>query len=350
MVDKVTPELRNFMAWNFRVAPKILNLAEVVGVVAKKELRKPSVLVELRIWEARDVLQMGSCEEELAAGTKAAEHRKDVGVQLDHGLLIGKGGSANVYLVDYLGKNRAVKKITNGETPTTELEVMKTLLNESAHIVRIIIGGPTSEHRMMLMMEYMPGGDLATFISSCKDNKDNKDKLEKHRLGFLRDICDGMAYIHDKGLVHRDLKSANVLLSENLEAKIADFGLTKGENDATTKAYNFTTHSHAAPEVFDKRILKGKPGGWERDVYAFAIICWELVAVDKPWRDKHTGEPQSKDYIMSAVLEGTRPPIPQDAPPNLIGVMGQGWHRELTKRPTAARLKRMLNEVTDDRM
>ncbi|CAN0278393.1 unnamed protein product, partial [Ectocarpus sp. 13 AM-2016] len=102
--------------------------------------------------------------------------------------------------------------------------------------------------------------------------------------------------------------------------------------------------SHAVPEVFDKRIIKGKPGGWEGDVYAFAIICWELVAVEKPWRDEHTGEPQSKDYIMSAVLEGTRPPIPQDAPPNLIDVMGQGWHGELTKPPTAARLKRMLNK------
>ncbi|CAN0393361.1 unnamed protein product [Ectocarpus sp. 13 AM-2016] len=53
---------------------------------------------------------------------------------------------------------------------------------------------------------------------------------------------------------------------------------------------------------------------------------------------------------MSAVVRGERPPIPQDAPPNLIDVMTQGWHGELTKRPTAARLERMLNEVTDDRM
>lgn len=69
-------------------------------------------------------------------------------------------------------------------------------------------------------MEHMAGGDLAGLLRESGSDPEKREPLENHRVQFLGDICEGLEFIHSTGYVHRDLKSANVLLRRDLRVKV----------------------------------------------------------------------------------------------------------------------------------
>ena len=146
-----------------------------------------------------------------------------------------------------------------------------------------------------------------------------------------------MRYLHENNIIHRDLKSGNILLSENLRAKICDFGTAKELEHTTTKMTTVMgTCAWMPPET-----LKGESVSKESDSYSYSIVLWELLTHKSPFQ----GIPMWK--LIGMILEGERPPIPDNCEPHLISLMQQCWDGDRKSRPNFERIVSILNQVSD---
>lgn len=168
-------------------------------------------------------------------------------------------------------------------------------------------------------------------------------------------IALGMAYLHFKGVMHRDLKPVNVLAQEHagsLDVKIVDFGISHLElpsdsSQARGPYMNAGTGFWRAPEILpgcDE--TRGKLDLKATDVYSFAITSYEILTGITPFLDI-----KRKDYHR--VREGLRPKLPADLNSELKELIEQCWHTNPLKRPAfpeicerLERIQRMLPRST----
>lgn len=148
----------------------------------------------------------------------------------------------------------------------------------------------------------------------------------------------GLEYLHECNLIHRDLKSVNLLIDSQFNAKVCDFGLSRvvaPKNQNMTG--NVGTVSWIAPEVFEKQPYDAKA-----DVYSFGVVMWELFTKQTPFQDMNTFE------IPMAVIKGERPPIPKDCPKEYAKLMQLCWHKKPSKRPTFGKIVKTLLKLSKD--
>jgi serine/threonine protein kinase len=107
--------------------------------------------------------------------------------------------------------------------------------------------------------------------------KDGPSFPYQFKLSLLKDVCRGMAYLHQSGIVHRDLKSPNILITDRNVAVIADFGLSKDAVGTMTMSAIGTPH-WMAPEI-----LQGERYSNSADVWAFGVIIFEVIAQKLPY-------------------------------------------------------------------
>ncbi len=151
-------------------------------------------------------------------------------------------------------------------------------------------------------------------------------------------IADALAYAHERGVVHRDLKSANLILTPDGRIKVLDFGLARqllpgsadGASQDGTRSL-LTRHGtvvgtlhYMAPEV-----LRGQPADVRADIWALGIVLFEMITGERPFRG------QTEFEVSSAILNHPVPALPADVPPVLDAIVqrclarnpGQRWQR-----------------------
>jgi len=148
----------------------------------------------------------------------------------------------------------------------------------------------------------------------------------------------GMAYLHSGSppVLHRDLKSPNLLLDESFTVKICDFGLSriKSRNGMTG---NLGTVQWMAPEV-----LANKSYAEPVDVYSFGIILWELLSGECP----HKGM-GSVECAQAVYFKKLRPEIPSWCPPRLSTLIESCWHHEPSRRPTFQAILKIFDDLQE---
>ena len=155
------------------------------------------------------------------------------------------------------------------------------------------------------------------------------------------DIAQGLAFLHASTpiILHRDLKSHNILLDSHRRAKIADFGLSRVKQESRSSRSQqqdcVGTVAWMAPELF-KRRAKYVAGS---DMYSFGMILWELSTRALPWEDAHGNQ-----SIIKWVCEGEREDIPPMTPPPIATLIKQCWEAEPGGRPSAAQALRTLEQ------
>ncbi|KAG9486551.1 maternal embryonic leucine zipper kinase isoform X2 [Eleutherodactylus coqui] len=191
---------------------------------------------------------------------------------------IGTGGFAKVKLATHLltGEKVAIKimdKETLGDDlprVKTEIEAMKNLSHQ--HVCRLYHVIETTK-KIFMILEYCPGGELFDYIIA-------KDRLtECEARMFFRQIVSAVAYIHSQGYAHRDLKPENLLIDEDQNLKLIDFGLCakpKGGMD-----YHLMTccgsPAYAAPELVQGKAYIGSEADiWSMGVLMYALMCGYL--------------------------------------------------------------------------
>lgn len=160
----------------------------------------------------------------------------------------------------------------------------------------------------------------------------------RKRLEILREVCDGLQYMHSKGMVHGDIKSLNVLLGKECNAKLCDFGLTtKGLTTAiATNMSSGGTAAWSAPEI----LCQGQRHTPQTDMYALGILMWELLTCSEPY------EGLTNHQIMGQLNSNQRPPIsdpiPSGFPASYVSLMTRCWDSDPAKRPSATEVHKCV--------
>jgi len=175
-----------------------------------------------------------------------------------------------------------------------------------------------------MVMELMPKGSLFDVLHNAGERLDWKIRWE---IGM--DVGQGLSVLHAQGILHRDLKSLNVLLDGNLRAKLTDFGLSrvKTESAASTKHQAAGTVRWMAPELF-KRTAKYTEGS---DIYSYGMILWELASRKTPYEDA-----ANEAVVIQWIKDGETEIIPADCPEIFGAVTKSCWAMEPASRPKAA--------------
>ncbi|CAN8264231.1 unnamed protein product [Cochlearia groenlandica] len=192
--------------------------------------------------------------------------------------MIGKGGHAEVYKgVLHDGETVAIKKLTRHATEVegrasdflSELGIIAHVNHPNAARLR----GFSCDRGLHFVLEYAPHGSLASLLFGSDECLDWK-KRYKVALG----IADGLSYLHNdcpRRIIHRDIKASNILLSQDYEAQISDFGLAKWLPENWPHHIVFPiegTFGYLAPEYFMHGIVDEKT-----DVFAFGVLLLEII-------------------------------------------------------------------------
>jgi serine/threonine protein kinase len=148
-------------------------------------------------------------------------------------------------------------------------------------------------------------------------------------------LFQGMAYLHSMGVIHRDLKSSNIILDADGRVKIVDFGLSCFQSSGPDHTAETGTYRWMAPEV-----ICHEPYSTAADVYSFGVVLWELLTRDRPFKDMTPIQ-----AAFAVARHGHRPPIPQGTPPPLASLIRRCWHSDPAARPTFEQVVALLRQM-----
>jgi len=255
---------------------------------------------------------------------------------LSYGDVLGEGGFGTVYQGTWQHSTVAIKQLKQQsltEDSVAELHAEATVMSQlhNPHIVQFYGFCFESPH-FALVMEYMPDGSMYGLLHS--DQPLTWDA--RTQMGI--DVGAGLEYLHQQDILHRDLKSMNVLLYQQAGAyrcKLTDFGLSKvkTETKLTTTVGGKGTLAWMAPELFERRAIYSPAS----DVYSYAIVLWELASRAIPFADAH-----NPALISTWVAKGDREDIPSDTPAAMIDAISQGWAQDAASRLTAIQIVDLL--------
>ena len=157
---------------------------------------------------------------------------------------------------------------------------------------------------LSLVMELASGGSLFDWLRSARRDPSVVRPTGSSMLGLLQGFARGMTHVHSRGVIHRDLKSANVLLNAaRTTLKVCDFGLSR-EAFVTNAMSRVGSVSWASPEILLGLAYNGKT-----DVYSFGVVVWEMATGKLPFEGMDTAE-----IARSVAIDGRRLPLPAADP------------------------------------
>jgi hypothetical protein len=201
---------------------------------------------------------------------------------LDH---LGNGSYGNVILGsnDKTGEKFAIKVIDKSNKPArflefvkTEIEIMRFCNHEN--IIKFIDLFETADS-IYIVQEYIQGGDLFYYYTEVMQKKLNEDKI-KH---IMRQLGQGIKYLHEYGIIHRDIKPQNIMLSDKSaspKVKIVDFGLSKVIGSQEKASDCLGTLNFSAPEVVNKVGYGNKV-----DIWSLGVLIYYLMFDNLPFSD-----------------------------------------------------------------
>lgn len=243
-------------------------------------------------------------------------------MELSFGPRIGRGGYGEVYRGMWGGTEVAVKMLFTDNMNAKLLSDLRKevdLLCKLRHPnILLFMGACTEPVTPCIVTEYLGRGSLASILMDQSMVIDWGLTLQ---VGI--DCARGMAYLHSRNpvIIHRDLKTDNLLVDDNWQVKVADFGLATVKSRTFAKTMCGTT-GWVAPEVLAEQGYTEKA-----DVYSFAVILWELLTRQIPYAGKNTMQ------VVRSVDRGERLVIPPTCPPDYAKLINECWDTDPTARP-----------------
>ncbi|XP_036963742.1 receptor-interacting serine/threonine-protein kinase 3-like isoform X1 [Acanthopagrus latus] len=261
---------------------------------------------------------------------------------------VGSGGFGRVYQVRHKGWGQDVAiKIPQNGVCIKEAVLMETVSFEFVlRVYRIYQGCPPGsrpgENQCGIVMEYMRWGS----VESLQEVLSGPPPWP---LAFrlAHQVALGMNFLHAEKLVHQDLKPSNVLLSESLDARLADFGLCKPSTCAGTSGSETGeaggTYKYMPPEAFDASYQPV----CAFDIYSYGILLWSIVT----GKDPYPGVNDPSFVKMMVTVKGQRPSCDDlekmevEGLKELVDLMKRCWDADPDKRPPFNKLFNETEEV-----
>ncbi|KAL6659605.1 hypothetical protein ACP70R_003645 [Stipagrostis hirtigluma subsp. patula] len=245
---------------------------------------------------------------------------------LTKGEKIASGSSADLYRGTYNDHDVAIKilRIANLNNPSEIEFLQEVLILRSVNHENILqfYGACTRHPNYCIVTEYMPGGNLYDFL-----HKQNNFLELRTILRIAISISKGMDYLHRNNIIHRDLKTANLLIGYDQVVKIADFGVARHGSQEGQMTAETGTYRWMAPEI-----INHKPYDHKADIFSFAIVLWELATSKVPYDN------MTPLQAALGVRQGLRLEIPASVHPRLSELIQQCWDEDPDVRPTFAEI------------
>ncbi|KAM9998727.1 hypothetical protein ACTFIY_008379 [Dictyostelium cf. discoideum] len=240
------------------------------------------------------------------------------------GEVIAAGASGKVYKGIYKGRDVAIKVYSsenfcfNIDEFDREVTIMSLIDSDHPNFTRFYGANKQNKKYLFHVSELVKSGSLRDLLL-------DKEKPLAYftQLSIASDIANAMKHLHSIGVIHRDLKSLNVLITEDFSAKVIDFGTSRNVDLAKHMTLNLGTSCYMSPELF-------KGNGYDEtcDVYAFGIVLWEIIARKEPYENINSWS------IPVLVAKGDRPTIPADCPSEYSKLIKACWTDKPKKRPS----------------
>ncbi|XP_077072880.1 mitogen-activated protein kinase kinase kinase 13 isoform X1 [Siphateles boraxobius] len=240
---------------------------------------------------------------------------------------LGSGAQGAVFLGKFHSEEVAIKKVR--EQKETDIKHLRKLKHPNVISFK---GVCTQAPCYCIIMEYCAQGQLYEVLRAGR-------KISPRLLvDWASGIASGMNYLHLHKIIHRDLKSPNVLVTQNDGVKISDFGTSKELSDKSTKMSFAGTVAWMAPEV-----IRNEPVSEKVDIWSFGVVLWELL----------TGEIPYKDVDSSAIIWGVGSnslhlPVPSTCPDGFKILMKQTWQGKPRNRPSFRQILLHLDIASAD--
>lgn len=262
---------------------------------------------------------------------------KDINLQKE----LGRGGFGVVFKGLWHGTTVAVKKLLNQKLDQAGLDTFMaevSILSDLRHPnIVLFMGSCLDPANLFYVTEFCAKGSLFEVLHS-----ERQQLPLKTRIHMAADIARGMAYLHlaDPPIIHQDLKSLNILVSESNVCKVADFGLSAQKSGYRSIPSRGGTIFYSAPEVLQKGSVS-EAG----DVYSFAIILWELMTCDYPFYDFVAKNRPPEELQRQVIQNNLRPAIPDDLNrsfPEISRLIRSCWHPNSAVRPRFSQILDVL--------
>ncbi|XP_070554672.1 uncharacterized protein [Ptychodera flava] len=278
------------------------------------------------------------------------------GSELKMGELVGQGGFGTVFKAKYHKEDHgemtvAVKTCKSDISNKEE----KALLSEAYHHIRLgihrnivnIHGVVVDDGPLKIVVEYAEKGDLLEYLLEMQSKQKYKtstfmDSLQ-HEGSFITDItvdtCTGLAHLHQKHIIHRDVAARNVVIYGDNVGKLCDFGLAR---DVYSYIYKKPINENDDVKLPLRWMAPGTLEGdygysTESDIWSFGVLLWEVSSLGRrPY------EHLANNQIVDMITHGTRLSRCQGCPTDLYEVMKDCWNSETHSRPSAGDLVQRL--------
>lgn len=257
---------------------------------------------------------------------------KDLGIQKH----VGTGSSCRVYKGNWRGAEVAVKSFTGADRKAVEREFANEveMMHHLGSHPSLVLFLAVCADPLSIVFEYLPFS-LFELINGVPDQKRRIPPFPTswtRRVNMMLDAARGLQFLHSFDIIHRDMKSLNLLVTAEGRVKLADFGISRvaNQNDLMTGCCG--TFQWMAPEV-----ISSQRYSLSADVYSFGVILWEICEGAAPFKELAPGQ-----IPIAVVHERRRPVLSPKTPLPLRDLIQRCWQHDPASRPTAAEVVTIL--------
>uniref|UniRef100_A0A1I8QEA1 Mitogen-activated protein kinase kinase kinase n=1 Tax=Stomoxys calcitrans TaxID=35570 RepID=A0A1I8QEA1_STOCA len=226
---------------------------------------------------------------------------------------LGSGAQGAVFSGKLKNEIVAVKKVKDAKE--TDIKHLRKLDHEN--IIKFK-GVCTQSPVYCIIMEFCPYGPLQNIL------KEEEVMLPSRLVSWSKQIALGMQYLHSHKIIHRDLKSPNILISAEQLVKISDFGTSREWNEISTKMSFAGTVAWMAPEV-----IRNEPCSEKVDIWSYGVVLWEMLTCEIPYKDV-----DSSAIIWGVGNNSLKLPIPSSCPEGFKLLVKLCWNTKPRNRPS----------------
>ncbi|XP_010766116.1 mitogen-activated protein kinase kinase kinase 12 [Notothenia coriiceps] len=240
---------------------------------------------------------------------------------------VGSGAQGAVFLGKFHGDDVAVKKVR--DIKETEIKHLRKLKHPNIITFK---GVCTQAPCYCILMEYCAQGQLYEVLRA------GRNIAPSLMVDWSMGIAGGMNYLHLHKIIHRDLKSPNMLITHDDLVKISDFGTSRELRDKSTKMSFAGTVAWMAPEV-----IRNEPVSEKVDIWSFGVVLWEMLTGEVPYRDV-----DSSAIIWGVGNNSLQLPIPESCPDGFKILLKQCWNCKPRNRPSFRQILLHLDIASAD--
>ena len=250
--------------------------------------------------------------------------------------LLGEGSFGKAFLCTNQSTNITcvIKQIViEGMSQKEQQDVINeaTILGKLDHpnIIKLFefFESKVPKHTLNIVTEYADGGDLSEKIKS----QNNKPFTESDILDYFTQICLALKHIHEKKIIHRDLKSGNVFLMQSGLVKLGDFGIAKNFQNTMDKAKTMV----GTPYYLSPEILENKPYDAKSDIWSLGVLLYEMMTFKMPFNAS------SLPMLSVKIMRGNYPPPPAVYTKDLREIVSKCLTVIPSRRPSIQEILRM---------